>query len=98
MARDYVAYDEIEDLLAPTDLLRLIAPKLKKEPALWKWAVIAAQKGLQGAIVCALHDGVGASVLREKSARDLRWLRAQRQGPYPKALKLADFWTLVRRF
>jgi hypothetical protein len=99
MARDYVTYDEIEDVLASTDLLRLIAPKLKKQPALWKWAVIAAQNGLQGAIVCALHDGVGASVLTEKSARDLlRWHREGRRSVYPKALRLADFWTLVGRF
>jgi hypothetical protein len=99
MARDYVTYDEIEDVLSSTDLLRLVAPKLKKEPALWKWAVIAAQNGLQGAIVCALHDGVGASVLTEKSARDLlRWHRAPHRDAYPKGLKLADFWTLVRRF
>jgi hypothetical protein len=92
-------YDKIEDVLSSTDLLRLIAPKLKKEPALWKWAVIAAQNGLQGAIVCALHDGVGASVLKEKSAQDLlRWHSARHQVPYPKHLKLADFWTLVRRF
>jgi hypothetical protein len=59
--RDYVSYDEIEDVLATTDLLALVTPLLLDQPALWKWAMIAAQNGLQAAIVCALHDSLGVS-------------------------------------
>jgi hypothetical protein len=63
MARDYVTCDEIEDALASTDLLALAISQLRKKPVFWKWVIIAAQNGLQGAIVCALHDGICVSVL-----------------------------------
>ena len=95
--RSYASYDEIEDVLATTDLLALVAPRLADQPALWKWAIIAAQNGLQGAIVCALHDSLGVSVLDKKSQRAvLKWHDA-RKGQRPKA-KLADFLTLLDRY
>jgi hypothetical protein len=94
----YVRYDEIEDVLASTDLLRFLVPRLHEEPSLWKWAIIATQSALQGALVCALHDGTGASVLTDKSAREwLEWLRGDHQTPSPKKLRLADFSTLFRK-
>jgi hypothetical protein len=97
--RRYVTYDEIEDVLASTDLLRLITPRLGTEPALWKWVIVAAQNALQGALVCALDDGVGASVLTDRSAQAwLGWLRSDRQTPCPKNLRLADFWALFRKY
>lgn len=97
MVRDYITYDEIEDVLTSTDLLALLGPKLNKEPAFWKWAIIAAQNGLQGALVCALDDGVGVSVLTGKSARAVLAWHANRSGDYPPE-RLADFWTLFKRF
>lgn len=73
MASDHVTYDEIEDVLTSTDLLAMVALQLDERPSLWKWMITAAQNGLQGAILqgaimCALHDGVGVSILTEKSA------------------------------
>jgi hypothetical protein len=97
MARDYVTYDEIEDVLASTDLLALVTLHLRKKPAFWKWAIVAAQNGLQGAIVCALHDGVGVSVLNDKSARAVLAWHDLRNGDYPPE-RLADFWVLFERF
>jgi hypothetical protein len=97
MARGYVSYDEIEDVLTSTDLLALVIPKLNEHPAHWKWAIIAAQNGLQGAIVCALHDSIGASVLSEKSTAAVLDWHDKPQGKYPRE-RLAEFWTLFRRF
>jgi hypothetical protein len=97
MARDYVTYDEIEDVLTSTDLLALVTPQLSKQPAYWKWAIIAAQNGLQGAIVCALHDSIGISALTDKSRRVvLKWLESGQGKEPPK--RLADFWTLFWRY
>jgi hypothetical protein len=97
MAQDYVRYDEIEDVLTSTDLLALIAPKLKRNPTFWKWAIIGSQNALQGAVVCALHDTIGVRVLTEKSAKAvLSWHDKRREGEYPEE-RLADFWTLFQR-
>lgn len=97
MASDYIRYDEIDDVLASTDLLALVAPRLADQPALWKWAIIAAQNGLQGAFVCALHDAFGTSVLTEKSARAVLNWHENEIGEYPLE-RLADFETLLKRF
>lgn len=94
---NYIRYDEIDDVVASTELLSLITPLLAAEPGLWKWAIIAAQNGLQGAIVCALHDGMGVSVLNDKSARAVLNWHQEREGPYPEE-RLADFPTLLKRF
>jgi len=95
--KDYVRYDEIEDVLTSTDLLALVMPRLNQQRAFWKWAVVATQNGLQGAIVCALHDTVGVTVLTEKSRQArLEWL-ANTSGKYPKE-RLEEFWKLLRRF
>jgi hypothetical protein len=99
LTHKYVRYDEIEDVLASTHLLALVIPRLNQESLFWKWAVIAAHNALQGAIVCALHDGIGVSVLTDKSARAvLNW--HQHSSPttdYPRE-RLEVFWGLVRRF
>jgi len=96
VAGEYIRYDEIDDVLASTDLLALIVPQLASQPALWKWAIIAAQNGLQGAFVCALHDSFGVSVLTEKSARAVLKWHENEAGEYPSE-RLADFETLLKR-
>ena len=73
---DYVRFDEREDVLASMDLLELITPLLGQKPALWKWAIIGAQSALQGALVCALADTTGTSILTPKSGgKLLDWLQ-----------------------
>jgi len=96
MGKEYLRFDEIEDVLSSLDLLALVTPLLKKHPSYWKWAIIVAHAGLQGAMVCALRDTSGVSVLEKKCARQmLEWLETQKGNP-PKE-KLADFETLLSR-
>jgi hypothetical protein len=97
MGNAYVTYDEIDDAIASTDLLALAASQVAKKPAFWKWVIVAAQNGLQGAIVCALHDSVGVSVLTDKSARAILDWHKHHRGDCPPE-RLADFWTLFGRF
>lgn len=94
---DYVRFDERKDVLASMDLLELISPKVEANPALWKWAIIGAQSALQGAMVCALADSTGTSVLTKKSGSELlAWLHAdgEKRGDPPKE-RLAEFNVLL---
>jgi hypothetical protein len=76
----YVHFDEREDVLASLDLLKLLTPILEECPAYWKWVILAAENALQGAMVCALLDSTGTSVLRRDSrVKMLDWL--QDRGP-----------------
>ena len=74
-----------------------MVPQLNNKPALWKWAIVAADNGVQGAIVCALHDSIGISVLEEKSKRAVLKWHDGTKAEYPPT-RLADFLTLVRWF
>jgi hypothetical protein len=94
-----VRFDERQDVLASLDLLKLITPLLEECPGYWKWTLIAAHSALQGAMVCALVDTTGVSVLRKSSAREvLTWLEAdiEMRGKPPKEC-LADFVDLFER-
>jgi hypothetical protein len=66
---DCIRFDEREDVLASLDLLKLITPLLDECPAYWKWAIIAAHNALQGAMVCALADSAGLTVLNKDSSK-----------------------------
>ena len=75
MTEGWVRFDQYEDVLASTDLLALVAPSLREQPSSWKWMIIAAHNGLQGALVCAIRDTSGTNVLKERSAKaKLTWL------------------------
>jgi hypothetical protein len=75
MTEEWVRFNEYEDVLASTDLLALVAPSLGEQPSNWKWMIIAAHNGLQGALVCAIKDTSGTNVLKRKSAKErLTWL------------------------
>jgi hypothetical protein len=94
---EWLRIDEHSDVLASTDLLALLAPRLDRQPRDWKWAILAAQNGMQGSIVCAIQDSTRTNVLtRKSSAEVLKWLETP-QGASPKE-QLADFATLLRRF
>jgi hypothetical protein len=46
MPKDFVRFDEIEDVLSSVDLVETIVPLLKRHPSYWKWTIIAAHSGL----------------------------------------------------
>jgi hypothetical protein len=96
MPKQFIHFDEIDDVLSSLDLLSLVVPLAKREPSYWKWVIIAAHASLQGAMVCALRDSSGVSILERNSAREvLKWFD-DRIGKYPDE-RLADFSTLLRR-
>lgn len=97
MARNWVSFNEYEDVLASTDLLALIVPQLKPRPTNWKWVILAAHNGLQGALVCAIQDTSGTNILAKKSEKEtLQWLD-DGQGGEPTQF-LADFKTLIDKY
>jgi hypothetical protein len=93
----YVRFDEFEDVLASTDLLAIVAPRLLEQPSNWKWMIIAAHNGLQGALVCAIRDSSGTNVLKKRSAKAmLTWLDNP-AGPPPQE-HLDDFIPLLKKY
>jgi hypothetical protein len=84
---DYVRFDQFEDVLASTDLLAIVAPRLPEQPSLWKWMIIATHSGLQGALVCAIKDTSGTNILKKDSAKEsLTWLDKLTGSPPPQHL------------
>jgi hypothetical protein len=63
MGKQYIRFDEIEDVLTSVELIALTAPLLKASPSYWKWIIVGAQNGLQGAMVCFLAGTNGIGVL-----------------------------------
>jgi hypothetical protein len=95
--KKWIRFDEHEDVLASTDLLAMLIPKLKTQPALWKWVIIAAHSGVQGALVCSLRDTTGTNVLSSNSAKAmLDWL-ASPQGNAPRE-HVASFSDLLKKY
>ena len=93
----YVVFDEREDVLASLELLTVIAPLVYQRSQLWKWMIVGAQNALQGAMVCALRDTTGTSVLDKKSAaKMLNWLQGDTSGEMPNG-RLDDFLGLLRK-
>lgn len=97
MAGNWVRYDEYEDVLASTDLLALVAPKLRKQTSSWKWMILAAHNGLQGALVCAIKDTSNTNILDKGSAKKVLNYLETLEGDRPEE-KLADFATLLKRY
>jgi len=97
MAGNWVRFDEYEDVLASTDLLALVAPKLLKQPSSWKWMILAAHNGLQGALVCAIKDTSNTNILEKGSATKVLNYLETLEGDEPQE-KLADFITLLKRY
>jgi hypothetical protein len=97
--KDYVRFDEIEDVLTSADLMALVAPLIRKKPSYWKWMIVAAHNALQGAMVCAYADTTGTSILDAKTGhRILEWLDMpeEKRGKEPRA-RLAEFGVLLQR-
>lgn len=83
---EYIHFDEREDVLSSLELLAVILPLVGERPQLWKWVIVAAQSALQGAMVCALVDSTGTSVLTRKSAKSmLKYMQDHRNATaYPR--------------
>jgi hypothetical protein len=97
MRGNWLRIDEHRDVLASTDLLALVGSSLKKRPSNWKWMILAAHNGVQGALVCAIQDSSGTNILSKQSAAEmLNWLDTL-QGGRPKE-QLADFSMLLKKF
>jgi hypothetical protein len=97
MAKNWLRVDEYTDVLCSTDLLALVGPRLTKNPLDWKWMIIAAHNGVQGALVCAVQDSSGTNILKKHSAvAMLNWLDTL-EGERPKE-ELAEFALLVKKF
>jgi hypothetical protein len=94
--KDYLHFDEIEDVLSSLDLLALVGGLVRKNPSYWKWVIVAAHDALQGAIVCALGGTSGISVLDKESAHETLERFDTQQGEIPEE-SLADFETLLAR-
>ena len=93
----YARFDEIENVLASLDLLVILCPVVnrRRSRSLWKWIIMGAQDAVQGALVCAVADTAGTSVLTEKSGRKmLDWLEDTSK-EYPGEF-MADFKTLLK--
>jgi hypothetical protein len=97
MAGEWLRVDEYTDVLSSTNLLALVGPRLKKSPSDWKWMILAAHNGVQGALVCAIQDSSSTNILSRQSAIEmLNWLDTL-EGDRPKE-QLADFSMLVKKF
>jgi hypothetical protein len=97
VAQRQLYFDEREDVLTSTDLLAIVTPKLKKQPSYWKWMIIAAHNGLQGALVCAIQNTSATNVLNKKSATKMLNYLKTLEGDRPQEY-LADFVTLLKEY
>ncbi len=97
-SRDYVRFDEIEDVLTSTDLLVDVLARFPTTPVYWKWAIIAAHSALQGAMVCALDDATGIAVMDKDTVKAILKWQNEPNAKYPEEEKLAYFPTILERF
>jgi hypothetical protein len=97
VVRKQLYFDEYGDVIASTDLLAVVAPRLIKQPSNWKWMIIAAHNGLQGALVCAIQDTSVTNVLSKESATKMLNYLQTLEGDPPQE-HLADFVTLLKRY
>jgi hypothetical protein len=94
---EWVRFNERDDVISSTDLLALVSPTLKTTPTNWKWMILAAHNGLQGALVCAIKDSAGINVLDKKSAAaTLAWLENPTEVEPPQ--RLDHFPALIKKF
>jgi hypothetical protein len=48
MGKQFVRFDEIEDVLSSVKLIALTAPLAKASPSYWKWIIVGAQNRFRG--------------------------------------------------
>src|ERR1700730_13086464 len=92
----YVTYSELTDVISSVQLIATLVEPAQRHPILWKWIILAAHSGLQGAMVCNLSGTDGTGALKEDSrVKMLKFLRAGGQGDVPDEW-LAPFDTLLK--
>jgi hypothetical protein len=97
MRGNWLRIDEHTDVLSSTDLLALVGSALDKRPSNWKWMILTAHNGVQGALVCAIQDSSRTNILSKQSAAEmLTWLETL-QGVRPTE-HLANFSMLLKKF
>lgn len=97
MSKEFVRFDEIEDVLVSVELVHRVTLDLSKQPSLWKWAIVAAHAALQGSMVCVVSGTAGIGALSRQSADAWHsWYGGDRNAPMPYE-HLADFATLLKR-
>jgi len=96
MGKQFIRFDEIEDVLTSVELIALTAPLAKASPSYCKLIIVGAQNGLQGAMVCLLSGTNGIGVLDKTSAKKVLAWHQDQQGPYPEE-RLAEFGELLKR-
>ena len=94
---DWIRFNERDDVIASTDLLALVAPTLKTSPKNWKWVILVAHSGMQGALVCAIQDSTRTNILEKQSAAaTLAWLDNP-TGVHPSQF-LDSFPALIKKY
>lgn len=94
---EWIRFNERDDVITSTDLLALVSATLKTSPTNWKWIILAAHSGLQGALVCAIQDSTRTNILAKQSAAaTLAWLEIQ-QGVQPPQY-LDHFPALIKKY
>jgi hypothetical protein len=94
---EWIRFNERDDVISSTDLLALVSATLKTNPTNWKWIILAAHSGLQGALVCAIQDSTRTNILAKASeAATLKWLENP-TGVHPSQY-LDHFPKLIRKF
>ena len=99
MSDEYIRFHEHTDFIVSMELVHELLLRVKTEPEVWKWTVLAAHNGLQGAMVCALHGTAGLGALSDDCfAKCHAWLedRSHIRPPEPKRF-LAKFPDLLKR-
>jgi len=96
MGTQFIRFDEFEDVITSVELIALTSPLAKSSPSYWKWIIVGAQNGRQGAMVCLLSGTNGLGVLDKKSAKKVLAWHQDQQGPCPEE-RLAEFAVLLDR-
>lgn len=89
--------DEAEDVICSIEHCSLCLDLVAESPGHWKWAIVALQNALQGAMVCHLAGTANLGHLRANSATEwLNWYASGRVGKVPTDW-MADPQTLLER-
>jgi hypothetical protein len=92
---NYVRFNEFTDAISSVQLVADLVGPVQRRPLLWKWIVIGAHNGLQGAMVCALSGTDGTGALKPASRKAmLEFLSGPMEHSIPDEW-LADFPSLL---
>ncbi len=89
--------DEAEDVICSIEHCSICLDLIDRNPVHWKWAIIALQNALQGAMVCHLAGSANVGHLKASNATKwLNWYASGRVGEVPNEW-MADPQTLLER-